>query len=73
MRSGVLLDLVLTDKEGLAGDVKVGNNLVCRNHEIVELRIFLVPGRNRATSRIATLDFSRENSYLFKDLLGGVQ
>ena len=39
MRRGVLLDLVLTNKEGLVGNVKVGVSLGCSNHEIVEFRI----------------------------------
>ena len=38
MRRGVLLDLVLTNKEGLVGDVKAGSSLGCSDHEIVEFR-----------------------------------
>ncbi|GAB0207135.1 mitochondrial enolase superfamily member 1 [Grus japonensis] len=41
-RRGVLLDLVLTNKEGLVGDVKVGGSLGCSDHEMVEFRILLL-------------------------------
>jgi len=37
-RKGVLLDLVLTNKEGLVEDVKVGGRLGCSDHEMVEFR-----------------------------------
>ncbi|GAB0206764.1 mitochondrial enolase superfamily member 1 [Grus japonensis] len=70
MRRGVLLDLVLTTKEGLVGDVKVGGSLGCSDHEMVEFRI--LRGRSRAVSRITTLDFRRANFGLFKDLLGRI-
>ncbi|KAK4806252.1 hypothetical protein QYF61_013396 [Mycteria americana] len=39
MRRGALLDLLLTNKEGLVGDVKVKGSLGCRDHEMVEFRI----------------------------------
>ncbi|GAB0182838.1 hypothetical protein GRJ2_000749100 [Grus japonensis] len=67
---GVLLDLVLTNKEGLVGDVKVGGSLGCSDHEMVEFRILC--GRSRAISRITTLDFRRAKFALFKDLLGRI-
>ncbi|GAB0179869.1 mitochondrial enolase superfamily member 1 [Grus japonensis] len=70
MRSGVLLDLVLTNKEGLVGDVKAGGSLGCSDHEMVEFRI--LHGRSRAINRIITLDFRRTNFDLFKDLLGRI-
>lgn len=34
----VLMDLVLINKEGLVGDVKVGGSLGCSDHEIAEIR-----------------------------------
>ncbi|GAB0177486.1 hypothetical protein GRJ2_000213900 [Grus japonensis] len=70
MRRGVLLDLVLKNKEGLVEDVKVGGSLGCSDHEMVEFRI--LHGRSRAISRITTLDFRRANFGLFKDLLGRI-
>ncbi|GAB0209089.1 hypothetical protein GRJ2_003374600 [Grus japonensis] len=69
-RRGVLLDLVLTNKEGLVGDVKVGGSLGCNDHEMVEFRI--LRGRSRTMSRITTLDFRRANFGLFKALLGKI-
>jgi len=69
-RRGALLDLVLTNTEGLVEDVKVGGRLGCSDHEIVEFRI--LRGGSRAISRIKTLDFKRANFGLFKELLGGI-
>jgi len=69
-RKGALLDLVLTNKEGLVGDVKVGGSLSNNDHEIVNFMI--LRGGSRAISRIKTLDFRRDNCDLFKELLGGI-
>jgi len=66
----VLLDLILTNKDGLVGDVKVGGRLGCNDCEIVELKI--LSGRTKAKSRIATIDYQRANFDLFQDQLGGV-
>lgn len=70
MRRGVLLDLVLTNQEGLVEDVKVGGTLGCSDHEIVELRILC--GGSKAVSKIRTLNFQRAKFDLFKDLLRGI-
>ena len=69
-RKGALLDLVLTNKEGLVEDVKVGGRLGCSDHEMVEFRI--LRGGSRAISRIKSLDLRRANFGLFKELLGGI-
>jgi len=69
MRRDVLLDLVLTNTEGLVEDVKAGGNLSCSDHEMVEFRILC--GGSRAISRITALDFRGANFGLFRDLLGG--
>ena len=66
----MLLDLVLTNKEGPAGDVKVGGSLSCSDHEMVEFR--LLRGGSRAISRITSLDLRRANLGLFRDLPGGI-
>jgi len=66
----VLLGLVLTNEAGLIEDVKVGGNLGCSDHEMVEFGN--LHGGNRAISRITTLDFRRANFGLFKDLLGRI-
>jgi len=68
-RKGVLLDLVLTKKEGLVEDMRVGGSLGCSEHEMVKFRI--LRGGSRVISRITALDFRRANFGLFKDLLGG--
>ena len=39
MRRGAMLDLVLTNKEGLVGNVKLKGSLGCSDHEMVEFRI----------------------------------
>jgi len=69
-RKGALLDIVLTNKEGLVEDVKVGGRLGCSDHEMVEFRNLC--GGSRAVSRIKTLDLRRANFGLFKELLGGI-
>jgi len=69
-RKGALLDLVLTNKEGLEEDVKAGGRLGCSDHEMVEFRI--LRGGSREISRIKTLDLRRANFGLFKELLGGI-
>lgn len=38
-RNGVLFDLILMNWEGLFGDMKVGGNLGCSDHEIVKFNI----------------------------------
>lgn len=38
-RRGVLLDLALTNKEGLAGGVKTGGNLDCSDRETMAFKI----------------------------------
>ena len=70
MRRGVLLDLVLTNKEGLVGNVKAGGSPGCSDHEMVDSRI--LHGRNKPIGRTETLDFRRANLDLFKDLLGDI-
>ncbi|XP_063280190.1 uncharacterized protein LOC134564864 isoform X3 [Prinia subflava] len=69
-RNGVLLDLKLTNREGLIGDVKVGGSLGSSDHEIVE---FSIRRRgSRAVIKITTLDFLRATLSLFRDLLGRI-
>jgi len=69
-RRGVLLDLVLTNKETLVEDMKVGGSLGSSDHDMVEFSI--LHGGSREISRTITLDFRRANFSLFKDLLGGI-
>ena len=66
-RRSALLVLMLTNKEGLVGDVKVEGSLGCSDHEVVEFRI--LRGGSRAKSKITTLDFRKSDFDLFKGLL----
>ncbi|GAB0180798.1 hypothetical protein GRJ2_000545100 [Grus japonensis] len=69
-RRGAMLDLILTNKEGLVGDVKLKGNLGCSDHKMVEFRI--LKAVRRAHSKLTTLDFSRADFGLFRDLLGRI-
>lgn len=69
-RKGTLLDLILTNKEGLDGDVKVESSLNCSDHEMVESRI-LRAGR-RVKSKLTTLEFRKVDFVLFKSVLGRI-
>ncbi|GAB0179152.1 mitochondrial enolase superfamily member 1 [Grus japonensis] len=70
MRRGTVLELLLTNKEKLVGDVKVKGNLGGDEQKIVEFRI-LRRGR-RLKIKLTALDFRRADFGLFKDLLGRV-
>ncbi|GAB0204729.1 hypothetical protein GRJ2_002938500 [Grus japonensis] len=70
MRISAMLDLVLTNKEGLVGNVKLKGSLGCRDHEMVEFKILRAVRRVR--SKLTTLDFKRADFGLFRDLLGRV-
>ena len=70
-RRGLILDLALSNRDGLVRDVKVGGSLECSDHEMVEFKMEL-GGRSKAKNRIASLDFQRANFDLFQDLFVGV-
>ncbi|GAB0176134.1 hypothetical protein GRJ2_000078600 [Grus japonensis] len=70
MRRGAMLDLILTNKEGLVGDVKLKGSLDCSDHEMVEFKILRAV--RRAHSKLTTLDCRRADFGLFRDLLGRV-
>ena len=63
-----MLDLVLTNKKRLVGNVKLKGSLGCSDHEMVEFKI--LRAARRAHSKLATLDFRRADFGLFRDLLG---
>ncbi|GAB0206713.1 hypothetical protein GRJ2_003136900 [Grus japonensis] len=65
-----MLDLVLTNKEGLVGDVKLKGSLGCRDHEMVEFKILRAARRVR--SKLTALDFRRADFGLLRDLLGRI-
>ena len=68
MREIVLLDLILTNKEELVRNVKFNGSHGCSYHEKEELKI--LREKNKAKSRITTLDFSSADFVLFRHLLG---
>ncbi|GAB0178700.1 mitochondrial enolase superfamily member 1 [Grus japonensis] len=65
-----MLDLVLTNKEGLVGDVKLKGSLGCSDHEMVEFKI--LRAERKAHSKLTALDFRRADFGLFRDLLGRI-
>jgi len=54
-RWGVLLDLVVSNRDVLVRDAKVGGSVECSDHEMVEFKILCE--RSKTKSRIVTLDF----------------
>ncbi|GAB0206541.1 mitochondrial enolase superfamily member 1 [Grus japonensis] len=70
MRRGALLDLILTNKEGLVGDVKLKGSLGCSDHKMVDFRI--LRAARRARSKLTALGFRRADFGLFRDLLGRI-
>ena len=69
-RRGAILDLDLTNKEGLVGNVKLKGSLGCSDHERVEFKI--LRAARRAHSKLTTMDFRRADVALFRGLLGRV-
>jgi len=69
-RRGAMLDLVLTNKEGLVRNVKLKGTLGCSGHKMVELRI--LRATRRAHSKLTTLDFGRADFGILRDLPGRV-
>jgi len=63
-----MLYLVLTNKEGLVGNVKIKGSLGCSGHETVEFKN--LRAARKVYSKLNTLDFRRANFGLFRDLLG---
>lgn len=55
VRRHALLDLILANKLGFTGDVKIKGSLCCSDHEMLDSRI-LRAGR-RVKSKMTTLDF----------------
>ena len=66
-----MLELVLTSRERLVGNVKLKGSLGCSGHEILEFKI--LRALSRAHSKLTTLDFRRAVLGLFRDLLGRVR
>ncbi|XP_042743410.1 uncharacterized protein LOC122188845 [Lagopus leucura] len=69
-RGGALLDLLFANREGLVGDVKVGDCLGQSDHEIVEFSI--LGDVRRVTTKTAILNFQRADSDLLRTLVARV-
>lgn len=67
MRKGVLLDLVLSNQEGLIENMNTTGSLACCDHKMVEFRI--LHGGSKAVSRTRSLNIQTAKLSLFKDLL----
>ncbi|GAB0186117.1 hypothetical protein GRJ2_001077000 [Grus japonensis] len=65
-RRGAMLDLVLTNKEELVGNVKLKGSLGCSDHERVEFKILRTA--RRVHSKLTTLDFRRADFDLFRSV-----
>jgi len=62
-----MLDLTLTNKEGLVGNVKLKGSLGCSDHGMVELKILRAV--RRAHSKLPALEFRRADYDFFRDLV----
>ncbi|GAB0185133.1 zinc finger protein 777-like [Grus japonensis] len=67
MRRGAVLDLVVTNKEGLVENVKLKGSLSCSDPEMVEFKI--LRAARRVHSKLTGLDFRRADLGLFRNLL----
>ena len=65
-RGGALLDLLFNNREGLVGDVEVGQS----DHGIVEFSV--LGDVRRVTSKTAILNFQRVDFDLFRTFVAGV-
>jgi len=66
-RRGAMLNLVLTNKEGLVGNVKLKSSLGCSDHETVEFKILRVAGS--VHRKLTVLYFRRADFGVFRDPL----
>ncbi|PKU42060.1 glycerol kinase [Limosa lapponica baueri] len=69
-RKRAMLDLVLTNKEGLVGNAKFKGSLGCSDDEMVEFKIHRAA--QRVCNKLTTLDFRRADFRLLRDLIGRV-
>jgi len=63
-RRDLLLDLILTGKEGVVGNVKIEGNLGCNGHGMVELRS-LKGGQKTSSHLWATAEHTLASSSVF--------
>ncbi|KAM4642928.1 uncharacterized protein AAGF69_015296 isoform 1-T2 [Amazona ochrocephala] len=69
-RRGAMLDLVLTNGEGLVGNVMLQGSLGHSDHEMVEFEILRTV--RRACSKLTAMDFKRAHFGLVRNLLSKV-
>ncbi|KAJ7415207.1 hypothetical protein BTVI_38929 [Pitangus sulphuratus] len=69
-RGEALLNLVLTNADELTKGVKVGGSLGCSDHALVEFVISR--SVNLVRSKVKTLNFTRTNFQLFKELVNEI-
>ena len=69
-RRGAMLDLVLTDKEGLVGNVRLKGSLGCSDREMMEFKV--LRAARKVHSKLTALDFRKADVGLFRDPLGKV-
>ena len=62
-RKGTLLDLILTNKEGLVSNARLKGSLGCSDQEMVVVKILMVS--KRMCNKLATLDYRTANFDLF--------
>lgn len=65
--ASVMLNLVVSNKDWLVGNVKFKGSLGCSDHELVAFRMFRAARRTH--SKLITLDIRRTDFVLFGDLL----
>lgn len=70
MRKGAMLYLILTNKEGLVGNVELKRSLGCSDYKTVQFCIQRTVRRKH--SKLAALELGRADCGLFRDLLGRV-
>lgn len=66
----IQLDLLLTKKEELSGEMKINGSLGCSNHEIVKFKI--LKGARKSSSGVQIVGFSRAEICFFRKLVSGI-
>ncbi|PKK26128.1 DTW domain containing 2 [Columba livia] len=66
LRRGAVQDLILTNKKGPVGNVKLKGCLVCSDHEMMEFKMLRTV--RRVHNKLTALDFRRADFVLFRDL-----
>jgi len=66
-RGDMILDLMVTNASELIGDIKIGGNLSCWHHTLVEFTV--LRGMGQAKSKVRTMNFRKSNFQLFKKLV----